>query len=206
MRDFFEGLFIGFFLSVIIVFSMSFVKGRGHTPDLVEEVAEYEYECGCEERIKSLESTVSGLIEINLIQDGINHGIIEYLEDHMRKVKPNLKFDPLLITSLINAIEQVETGGDMNAVGDNGKSIGSFQIGEMYWKDAVEFDKSLGGTYTDVAKDREYAVKVMLSFWARYADEWTPEELSRLHVGGPRGPQRASSLPYWNKVQKALND
>ena len=40
----------------------------------------------------------------------------------------------------------------MNAVGDNGNSIGAYQIQEPYWRDAVEFKPSLtanGETWQD---------------------------------------------------------
>ena len=55
-------------------------------------------------------------------------------------------------TALLDAIRRVETGGcknPANAVGDNGKAIGPFQIHRVYWQDAVEHDPSIGGTYAD---------------------------------------------------------
>ena len=55
-------------------------------------------------------------------------------------------------SKLFYAIMMVESGGDVNAVGDNGKSIGAYQIQEGYWRDAVEFNPSLtanGETWQD---------------------------------------------------------
>jgi hypothetical protein len=49
----------------------------------------------------------------------------------------------------LEAIRQVESHGNPNLVGDNGKAIGSFQIWRTYWQDAVEHDKTIGGKYED---------------------------------------------------------
>ena len=42
-----------------------------------------------------------------------------------------------------HAIKQVESGGDENAVGDNGMSIGALQIQRAYCNDATERNSSL---------------------------------------------------------------
>ena len=38
---------------------------------------------------------------------------------------------------------EVESGGNLNAVGNNGKAIGPFQILKSYWTDAAEEDPTL---------------------------------------------------------------
>lgn len=54
---------------------------------------------------------------------------------------------------LFDAIRQVETGSERdpeNAVGDGGMAIGPYQIHEVYWRDAKDYDPSLvanGETY-----------------------------------------------------------
>lgn len=117
---------------------------------------------------------------------------------------------PADMRAFFNAIQQVETGGETDpsrAVGDNGKSLGWYQIGRAYWIDATQFDRSIGGEYQDVT-NRRYAERVMMAYFKRYAREalaardW--ERLARLHNGGPRGPDRRSTLEYWHKVQAAL--
>jgi Destabilase len=83
--------------------------------------------------------------------------------------------------------------------GDNGQSIGFFQIKESYWKDAVEFDKSIGGTYQDVRKP-EYAMKVITAYMRRYAPaNATYKDLALIHQGGPKGHLRNSKTAkeYW---------
>lgn len=105
------------------------------------------------------------------------------------------------------AIAEVESGHDDTAVGDGGKSIGRFQIQFAYWKDAHDHNPFIGGKYRDVV-DPVYARKVMTAYFSRYAPQaWADkdwETLARTHVGGPKGPQRKSSLPYWRKVNAQL--
>lgn len=115
---------------------------------------------------------------------------------------------------LLDAIRQVETGGHPNpseAIGDGGKALGPYQIHRIYWLDAVEFDKSIGGKYTDV-KNKDYAEKVILAYWKRYATkrrigrEVSDEDRARIHNGGPNGFKKKATIPYWKKVKQLLNE
>ena len=61
---------------------------------------------------------------------------------------------------------EVESGGDINAVGDSGRSIGPFQIQRGYWEDAVQQDSSLteGGKSYESCRGEgsvEYSKRVM---------------------------------------------
>ena len=107
---------------------------------------------------------------------------------------------------ILDAIRQVETGGEKdpaNAVGDGGKAIGPFQIHYAYWKDAVDFDSSIGGKYSDCKND-EYARKIVIAYLTRYAPNWDDETVARIHNGGPKGHKRTTTLDYWAKVRKFL--
>ena len=105
---------------------------------------------------------------------------------------------------LLEAIRQVESHGNPNLVGDNGKAIGSFQIWRTYWQDAVEHDKTIGGKYEDCKND-EYAKRIVLAYWDRYAPKnATNEQLARIHNGGPQGWKNSNTIKYWNKVKKEL--
>ena len=110
----------------------------------------------------------------------------------------------------LDAVMMVESGGDPNAVGDGGKAIGAFQIHRGYWKDAVAFDKTLGGTYNDCF-DPAYARRVVVAYMRRYAPVGaTMEDMARLHNGGCNIFKRKGSkawdatTAYWNKVRKHL--
>ena len=107
--------------------------------------------------------------------------------------------------NLLDAIEQVESSG-MGANtpdGDGGKAIGPFQIHRAYWRDAVEFDRTIGGKYEDCRKP-EYARKVVRAYLSRYGKGKSAKELARIHNGGPKGHRKASTLPYWEKVDEIL--
>jgi hypothetical protein len=107
---------------------------------------------------------------------------------------------------VLDAIRIVETGGEENpseAVGDNGRSIGPFQISRAYWQDALEHDPSIGGTYTD-CKDETYARQVVRAYLCRYVKTWNDQTVARTHNGGPSGAKKKSTIKYWNKVRKHL--
>jgi len=112
---------------------------------------------------------------------------------------------------LLEAIREVESNNNPDAVGDNGNAIGVYQIWEIYWKDAVEFDPSIGGEYKDCFNP-EYAEKIVLAYWNRYGTirrlgrTPTNEDLARIHNGGPNGYKKTATDKYWKKVKKKLNE
>ena len=112
--------------------------------------------------------------------------------------------------TLIDAMIRVESGGDDEAIGDDGNAIGCLQIWDMYWVDAMAYDKTIGGFYEDCF-NRQYSIRVLDSYMRRYAKEaWTnpekfdPEKIARIHNGGPRGYKKRSTQKYWAKVQARL--
>ena len=107
---------------------------------------------------------------------------------------------------LLAAIKQVESGGNPNAVGDQGKALGVFQIWKSYWQDSVAYVPSIGGCYQD-CKDPKYAESVVRAYLARYTPKGktvTLEMLARIHNGGPRGYLKPATLKYWLKIQRVL--
>lgn len=107
----------------------------------------------------------------------------------------------------LHAIGKVESGHDDAATGDNGASIGRYQIQRAYWQDATDHDRTIGGKYED-CRDKAYAEKIVRAYFDRYAREalkaqdW--QTLARIHNGGPSGHKRESTLPYWRKVKAEL--
>lgn len=109
----------------------------------------------------------------------------------------------------LDAIRRVETGGLPNAgkgaVGDNGASIGPYQIQRAYHADA----RMKAGKYEDCSTDATYAEQTMLAYFARYAPkaleskDW--ETLARVHNGGPKGHTKKATLGYWAKVKKEMS-
>lgn len=104
---------------------------------------------------------------------------------------------------LLAVIKQVESGGNPNAIGDQGKALGAYQIWKSYWQDS-----KVSGCYQD-CKDPKYSESVVRAYLARYAPKRgtvTLEMLARIHNGGPRGYLKPATLKYWHKVQRVLMD
>lgn len=106
---------------------------------------------------------------------------------------------------LLSAIHVVEASGQISPKdGDGGKAIGPFQIHRAYWKDATDYDRTIGGTYED-CRNLDYSRRVVLAYWRRYAPKnATDEQLARIHNGGPTGHRRESTLRYWRRVEREL--
>lgn len=114
------------------------------------------------------------------------------------------------------AVRVVESNDNPAAVGDGGNAIGAYQIWESYWRDAVDFDPSIGGTYQD-CYNREYAGRIVHAYMSRYATPErigrvaTFEDMSRIHNGGcnifrKKGTEAWNNTTmYWNKIEKILN-
>jgi hypothetical protein len=110
-------------------------------------------------------------------------------------------------TAFIHAIAMVESGTppykNNRIKGDNGKSLGPFQISEAYWIDA-----DVDGMYADCVY-WHYSVNTMWAYWCRYAldavknDDF--ETLARIHNGGPNGHKKHATIKYWNKVKKEMS-
>lgn len=107
--------------------------------------------------------------------------------------------------SLLDAMYVVESNSGKNLVGDGGKAIGPYQIWYVYWQDAVEFDKTIGGKYKD-CMGKVYSEHIIRAYWKRYAPKGaTIEQLARIHNGGgSRGHLNPNTIKYWNKIKKEL--
>jgi hypothetical protein len=104
--------------------------------------------------------------------------------------------------ALFRAIRLVESRGSMIPPdGDNGTAIGPYQLHRAYWLDARMPD----GSYQDCRR-AEYAERVMVRYWQRYAPDWRPETLARLHNGGCNNWQGVAAGRYWQDVQHYMNE
>lgn len=110
--------------------------------------------------------------------------------------------------AILHAIRLVESSGRDDAPdGDGGLAIGPFQIHEVYWRDAIAFDPSLGGDYQR-CRQRRYAERVVDAYMRRHATHaWSvgdAEVIARVHNGGPHGANKAATLGYWQRVRARL--
>lgn len=106
---------------------------------------------------------------------------------------------------LAKAIHQVESSGrtGKNIVGDNGRAIGPLQIHFAAWKDATDFDRTIGGKYTD-CHDLNYSYKIFDAYLRRYAKGKSAEARARIWNGGLKGDERNVTKAYWKKVKNNL--
>ena len=105
--------------------------------------------------------------------------------------------------SFWRALHQVETSGRHGAIlGDNGKSLGPLQISRAY-----HADSRVAGSYEQVT-DLAYARRVASAYFKRYAPAaWEAgdvDTLARVHNGGALGHKKAATLPYAEKVRRAM--
>ena len=105
--------------------------------------------------------------------------------------------------SFWRALHQVETSGRHGAIlGDNGRSLGPLQISRAY-----HADSRVAGSYEQVT-DLAYSRRVATAYLKRYAPQaWAQgdvETLARVHNGGPAGARKQATLPYAEKVRRAM--
>ena len=113
-----------------------------------------------------------------------------------------------------DAIRKVESGGcpdPLNAVGDQGRSTGPYQIMKAYHTDAMRVDQklpaydSLKGSNSISNSERVMqAYSDRYTTAARFGREPTFEDFARNHNGGPNGYKKDSTIAYFEKVKANL--
>jgi hypothetical protein len=108
----------------------------------------------------------------------------------------------------LDAVAVVESNGKDDAVGDNGKALGRYQVWQVYWQDAVDYCPEIGGEYKDVTS-KVYAERIVVAYLMRYGRKYIADSdfqsLARIHNGGPKGYKAKGTLKYWRKVSAVLN-
>lgn len=116
----------------------------------------------------------------------------------------------VLILSLLPALSTVESNNNINAIGDNGRSVGCLQISAACVEDV---NRIYHTAYT--LEDRRNAVqsrRIAQAYLTHYGNAYerrtgkkpTAEVLARIWNGGPKGYEKSATLPYWRKVRTAL--
>lgn len=114
--------------------------------------------------------------------------------------------------TLVEALIQVESGGNDNAVGDKhltDKAYGCLQIRKPCVSDV---NKIFGTNYLaeQMIGNRQLSLWVFSKYMELYANvrklgrPVTDEDRARIWNGGPTGYKRDSTIPYWEKVEKLL--
>lgn len=120
---------------------------------------------------------------------------------------------PLLqrIKNLIPALMKVESNGDVNAVGDNGKAKGILQIWNIVIQDVNRVYKTM--FKHDDAFDKSKAIDIATKYLEHYGKTYekqtgkpaTTEVLARIFNGGPTGWKTKATDGYWNKVKSTYS-
>ena len=110
--------------------------------------------------------------------------------------------------TLILALIAVESSGDDFARGDNGKAWGCLQMHSAYVQDASDWSGK-NWKHED-AFNRQTSISIFMAYMDRYATPGrlgrkpTPEDIARIHNGGPNGYKKKSTLKYWERVKTEL--
>ena len=113
---------------------------------------------------------------------------------------------------LVEALIQVESRGNDSCVGDRHlivPSIGCLQIRPIMVREVNRILKKLGKNKRYKNKDRYSREKSieMFTIWKNFHHKNDSDEIiARCWNGGPKGYKRKSTLNYWKKVKKELNE
>lgn len=104
---------------------------------------------------------------------------------------------------LLDAIRQVESGGNDAARGDNGRSLGPLQTSRAAWADATRHGR-VTWDYDTLVWSWPHCQQVAVWYWQRYGCE-TDEARARCWNAGPgwRKKMRATD-GYWQRVKGAM--
>lgn len=111
---------------------------------------------------------------------------------------------PVTIWQLMDAISFVESGNNPDAIGDNGKAVGPFQIQPIMLDDV----NRILGKEVFTLKDRYSLTKsrlIFLIYTTHYNCNQDASRIARDWNGGPNGHTKSATLPYYLKVHDALN-
>tara|TARA_R110000803_G_scaffold36364_1_gene78100 strand:+ start:43 stop:429 length:387 start_codon:yes stop_codon:yes gene_type:complete len=114
----------------------------------------------------------------------------------------------MALISLILALIMVESSGNNDAIGDNGKAYGCLQLHAAYVQDAAEY-AGKNWVHED-AFDRNTSIQIFKAYMARYATEErlghkpTASDIARIHNGGPNGHKKSATDKYLLKVKAAF--
>lgn len=104
--------------------------------------------------------------------------------------------------SLISALMIVESSGNDQAIGDNGRAIGPLQI---HREVVLDVNRITGSHYRHQDMTNRVAARaVCQAYLEHYGRGKSLEEQARIWNGGPNGHKKAATVSYWRRVQKNL--
>lgn len=111
------------------------------------------------------------------------------------------------INNLLDAIKIVESKNGKYKTGKNGES-GSYQIKRIVIDDVNRILKEKAFKYDDTLDDdksREIC-RIYILYWSKRHSVNTIESMARIWNGGPRGYRKESTIEYWHKIRRVLDE
>ena len=106
------------------------------------------------------------------------------------------------ISNLISALIIVESSGNDQAIGDNGRALGPLQIHRGV---VLDVNRITGSHYRHQDMTNRVAARAVCEAYLKhYGKGASTEQLARRWNGGPTGDRKASTVAYWAKVKKAI--
>ena len=111
------------------------------------------------------------------------------------------------VIDILNAIVQVESGGDPSAHAKGEDAVGILQIRKCMVDDVNRILIRQGISKRFTYADRWDVIKSyeMFNIFCDYYGLTTAEEMARCWNGGPRGIDNPATLGYWDKVENILD-
>ena len=111
------------------------------------------------------------------------------------------------VIDILNAIVQVESGGDPTAHAKGEDAVGILQIRKCMVDDVNRILTRQGISKRFTYMDRWDIIKSyeMFNMFCDYYGLTTAEEMARCWNGGPRGINNPATLGYWDKVENILD-
>jgi hypothetical protein len=106
------------------------------------------------------------------------------------------------ISNLISALIIVESSGNDQAIGDQGRAIGCLQIHRAV---VLDVNRITGSHYRHSEMTNRVAARAVCEAYLKhYGRGATTEQLARRWNGGPTGDRKSATEAYWAKVKKQL--
>jgi hypothetical protein len=106
------------------------------------------------------------------------------------------------ISNLISALIIVESSGNDQAIGDQGRAIGCLQIHKAV---VLDVNRITGSHYRHSEMTNRVAARAVCEAYLKhYGRGATTEQLARRWNGGPTGDRKSATEAYWAKVKKQL--
>lgn len=114
------------------------------------------------------------------------------------------------IDTIIPALIDVESAGQLNVIGDNGKAWGQLQIWEIVVDDVNRIYKT--NYKHEVALTYYGSIEICLlylHYWGNHYEKKTGKEasyevLAKIWNGGPTGYKKDATVEYWKRVKPLL--